>query len=169
MLFFSRWKVVAVLIAVFACAASSELVGQTTRIEFRMVDVSISVEQALQTRPPPDSEVLYGKSDQKPYLVERRVLLSGADMCDAQPGYDQRTREPIVAFRFGADGKKRFAEATANNVGRPFAIVLDNEVIAAPVIREPITGGSGQISGNFSVERANELANQIRANAVTKC
>jgi preprotein translocase subunit SecD len=169
MLFFSRCKVAAVLIGTFACAASSELVGQTTRIEFRMIDLSVSVEQALQTRPPPDSEVLYGMSDRKPYLVEKRVLLTGADMCDAQPGYDQRTREPIVLFRFGADGRRRFAEATANNVGRPFAIVIDDEVASAPVIREPITGGSGQISGNFSVQQANGLANRIRANAVTKC
>jgi protein-export membrane protein SecD len=169
MLFFSRWQAVAVLLATVLTAAPGELVGQTARIELRMVDVSMSAEQVLQARPPADSEILYGVSDRKPYLVEKRVLLTGADMCDAQAGYDQRTREPIVTFRFGADGKQRFAEATANNVGRPFAIVLDNQVIAAPVIREPITGGSGQISGNFSVERANQLAGQIRASAVAKC
>ena len=80
------------------------------------------------------------------------MLVSGADLVDAQPGFDQRTNEPIVQFRFNSSGARKFAEATQANVGKPFAIVLDNKVISAPVIREPILGGSGQISGNFTVQ-----------------
>jgi preprotein translocase subunit SecD len=169
MLFFSRWQAGVVLLAAVLTAAPSTLVGQTARIEFRMVDLSVSAAQALQTNPPADSEILYGISDRQPYLIEKRVLLTAGDMCDAQPGHDQRTREPIVTFRFGAEGKRRFAEATTENVGRPFAIVIDGEVASAPVIREPILGGVGQISGKFTDARADELANQIRASAVAKC
>src|SRR5690606_8695702 len=83
-----------------------------------------------------------------------------------QPGFDQRTNEPIVTFRFNTSGARRFAQATQQNVGRPFAIVLDNEVISAPVIREPILGGSGQISGSFTVQEANDLAILLRAGAL---
>ena len=93
-------------------------------------------------------------------------MVSGEDLIDAQPGFDQRTNEPIVTFRFNNTGARRFAQATQQNVGRPFAIVLDNEVISAPVIREPILGGSGQISGNFTVQQANDLAILLRAGAL---
>jgi preprotein translocase subunit SecD len=92
--------------------------------------------------------------------------VSGEDLTDAQPGFDQRTSEPIVTFRFNTNGARRFAQVTQENVGRPFAIVLDNEVISAPVIREPILGGSGQISGSFTVEQANDLAILLRAGAL---
>jgi preprotein translocase subunit SecD len=98
--------------------------------------------------------------------VEKRILVSGADLTDAQPGFDQRTSEPIVSFRFNTRGARQFAQVTQQNVGRPFAIVLDNEVISAPVIREPILGGSGQISGSFTVESANDLAILLRAGAL---
>jgi preprotein translocase subunit SecD len=145
-----------------------ELLGKTAKLTFRMVDQSSSVEQALQGRAPPDSEVLYGpqKEGRPAYLIEKRVLVSGEDLTDAQPGFDQRTSEPIVTFRFNTNGARRFAQVTQENVGRPFAIVLDNEVISAPVIREPILGGSGQISGNFTVEGANDLAILLRAGAL---
>jgi preprotein translocase subunit SecD len=92
--------------------------------------------------------------------------VSGADLVDAQPGFDQRSSEPIVSFRFNSSGARKFAEATQQNVGKPFAIVLDNKVISAPVIREPILGGSGQISGNFNVQQANDLAILLRAGAL---
>jgi preprotein translocase subunit SecD len=112
--------------------------------------------------------VLYGtKAENKqPYLIEKRVIVSGEDLTDAQPGFDQRNGEPIVSFKFNNNGARRFAQVTQENVGRPFAIVLDNEVISAPVIREPILGGSGQISGSFTVETANELAILLRAGAL---
>ena len=144
-----------------------ELLGKTAQLTFRMVDTSMSAQQANETRPPPESEVLMS-SDKPPipYLIERRVVVSGEDLVDAQPGFDQRTNEPIVTFRFNNNGARRFGQATQQNVGRPFAIVLDNEVISAPVIREPILGGSGQISGNFTVQEANDLAILLRAGAL---
>jgi preprotein translocase subunit SecD len=92
--------------------------------------------------------------------------VSGGDLTDAQPGFDQRTNEPIVSFRFNTSGARKFAQVTQENVGKPFAIILDNQVISAPVIREPILGGSGQISGSFTVESANDLAILLRAGAL---
>jgi preprotein translocase subunit SecD len=142
-----------------------EILGKTAKLDFRMVDQSMPAEQAAQSRPPADSEVLDGEGGAK-YLIEKRVLVSGADLTDAQPGFDQRTSEPIVSFRFNSSGARKFAEATQANVGKPFAIVLDNKVISAPVIREPILGGSGQISGNFTVQSANDLAILLRAGAL---
>jgi preprotein translocase subunit SecD len=143
-----------------------ELLGKTAKLDFRMVDQSMTVEQAKQTRPPPDSEILQGTKGQESYLIEKRVLVSGGDLTDAQAGFDQRTNEPIVSFRFNTSGARKFAQATQENVGKPFAIVLDNQVISAPVIREPILGGSGQISGNFTVQSANDLAILLRAGAL---
>src|ERR1700730_11230157 len=92
--------------------------------------------------------------------------IRGGDLTDAQPAFDQRTSEAIVQFRFNSSGARKFAQATQENVGRPFAIVLDNEVISAPVIREPILQGSGQISGSFSVQGANDLSVLLRAGAL---
>jgi preprotein translocase subunit SecD len=146
-----------------------ELLGKTAKLSFRMVDQTTPADQAVQSgRVPPESEILYGtKTEGKtPYLIERRVLVSGEDLTDAQPGFDQRNGEPIVTFRFNNNGARRFAQVTQENVGRPFAIVLDNEVISAPVIREPILGGSGQISGSFTVQGANDLAILLRAGAL---
>ncbi|QRG05153.1 protein translocase subunit SecD [Xanthobacter dioxanivorans] len=141
------------------------LLGQTAKLSFRMVDMSMSPQQALEGRPPPESDVLQGQ-DGQPYLVEKQVRVSGEDLVDAQAGFDQTTREPIVTFRFNSNGAKRFAAVSQEAVGRPFAIVLDNQVISAPVIREPILGGSGQISGSFSVQQANDLAILLRAGAL---
>jgi preprotein translocase subunit SecD len=142
-----------------------EILGKTAKLDFRMVDQSMTAEQASATHPPADSEILDGEGGQK-YLIEKRVLVSGADLVDAQPGFDQRNSEPIVSFRFNSAGARKFAEATQQNVGKPFAIILDNKVISAPVIREPILGGSGQISGNFTVQQANDLAILLRAGAL---
>ena len=144
-----------------------ELLGKTAKLDFRMVDVSMPAEQAAQGRVPPDDEILYSATQPKtPYLVEKRILVSGGDLTDAQPGFDQRTSEPIVSFRFNTSGARKFAQVTQENVGKPFAIILDNQVISAPVIREPILGGSGQISGSFTVESANDLAILLRAGAL---
>ena len=144
-----------------------ELLGKTAKLTFRMVDTAVSPEQAAEGRVPPEDEIVKGsKSERGTYVLEKRVLVSGEDLVDAQPGFDHRTSEPIVTFRFNTHGARRFAQATQENVGRPFAIVLDNEVISAPVIREPIIGGSGQISGNFTVEQANDLAILLRAGAL---
>jgi len=144
-----------------------EIIGKTAKLDFRMVDTSMPSEQALQGRVPPDDEILYSTSQPKtPYLIEKRVLVSGGELTDAQPGFDQRTNEPVVNFRFNTSGARKFAQATQENVGKPFAIVLDNEVISAPVIREPILGGSGQISGSFTVQSANDLSILLRAGAL---
>src|SRR5690349_13713819 len=109
-----------------------ELLGKTAKLDFRMVDVSIPAEQALQGRVPPDSEILYSSTQPRtPYLVEKRILVSGGDLTDAQPGFDQRTSEPVVNFRFNTAGARKFAQVTQENVGKPFAIILDNQVISA--------------------------------------
>jgi SecD/SecF fusion protein len=98
--------------------------------------------------------------------VERRVIVTGADLTDASPGFDQRTNEPIVNFKFTFKGGQSFAEATTQNVGRALAIVLDNEVISAPRILQPITGGQGQISGRFTVEDVNKLSVALKSGAL---
>ena len=144
-----------------------EILGKTAKMDFRMVDTSISPEQAQQGRLPPESELLPNAQPPKtPIVIKKQVLVSGGDLTDAQPGFDQRTSEPIVSFKFNTSGARKFAQATSENVGLPFAIVLDNEVISAPVIREPITGGQGQISGGFTVQQANDLAILLRAGAL---
>src|SRR5437763_8089381 len=145
-----------------------EILGKTAKLTFRLVDPSGDVQQALQGRVPPEADLLYGpqKEGKPPYLIEKRIMVSGEDLTDAQPGFDQRTSEPIVSFKFNLTRARRFAQVTQENVGRPFAIVLDNEVISAPVIREPILGGSGQISGSFTVQGENDLAILLRAGAL---
>jgi len=94
------------------------------------------------------------------------VMVQGEDLTDAQPGFDQRTSEPVVNFRFNIRGGQQFGQVTSENVGKLFAIVLDNKVISAPRILGPITGGSGQISGRFTVEEANNLSILLRAGAL---
>jgi preprotein translocase subunit SecD len=144
-----------------------ELLGKTAKMEFRMVDTSVSPDQAQQGRVPPESELLQSATKaEAPVVVKKQVLVSGGDLTDAQPGFDQRSGEPIVSFKFNTAGSRKFAQATTENVGLPFAIVLDNKVISAPVIREPITGGQGQISGSFTVQSANDLAILLRAGAL---
>jgi preprotein translocase subunit SecD len=144
-----------------------DLLGKTAKMEFRMVDTSVSPDQAQQGNLPPESELLMSASAPKtPYVVKKQVLVSGGDLTDAQTAFDPRSGEPVVSFKFNSAGSRKFADATVANVGQPFAIVLDNEVISAPVIREPITGGQGQISGNFTVQSANDLAILLRAGAL---
>ncbi len=144
-----------------------ELVGQTAKLTFHLVDHSMSVSDAQSTRPPPGSSI-YEPLDPSdpPELLRNRVLLSGEDLVDAQAGFDQQTNEVIVSFRFNSSGAQRFARISSENVNRRFAIVLDDKVITAPVINEPILGGSGQISGNFTVEAANNLAILLRSGAL---
>ncbi|KAF0231298.1 MAG: preprotein translocase subunit [Beijerinckiaceae bacterium] len=98
--------------------------------------------------------------------VERRVLVRGEDLTSAEPGFDQRNSEPIVNFRFNVKGAQAFAKATTENVGKPFAIILDNKVVSAPRIISPITQGQGQISGRFTVEAANRLSILLRSGAL---
>ncbi len=144
------------------------LIGETGKLEFKMVDPSADVAQAVATnKAPPGTELMFSTDDPPvPYVLKDQVLVSGANLVDAQPGFDSRNGEPVVTFRFDAAGAKRFGKVTQENVGLPFAIVLDGKVISAPVIREPILGGTGQISGNFSVQEANDLAVLLRSGAL---
>jgi protein-export membrane protein SecD len=146
-----------------------ELIGQTAKLTFHAVHPTISAEEAKNTRVPlgykifPADESDHGAGS---YLLQEAPIVSGEDLVDAQPGFDSRTNEPIISFRFNQSGARKFGRFTKDNVGSPFAIVLDNKVLSAPVIREAILGGSGQISGNFSVESANNLAIQLRSGAL---
>jgi len=144
-----------------------ELLGKTAKMEFRMVDTAVPPEQARAGSLPPEDELLMSASSPKvPYVIKKQVLVTGGDLIDAQTGFDQRSGEPVVNFKFNTAGSRKFAQATTENVQQPFAIVLDNEVISAPVIREPITAGQGQISGNFNVQSANDLSVLLRAGAL---
>ncbi len=136
-----------------------EILGTTAKLEFRLV--------ANPGEDPSEVEMLEQTDQPGVKLpVEKRVMVQGEDLTDAQPGFDSRTQEPVVNFRFNIRGGQRFGEVTSENVGRPFAIVLDGKVISAPRILGPITGGSGQISGHFTVESANNLAILLRAGAL---
>jgi SecD/SecF fusion protein len=144
-----------------------DILGQTAKLTFQMVDQTMPVQEAIEGRPPAGSTVMYSTDDPPvPYLIENRVIVSGENLVDAQASFDQRTSEPVVSFRFDSKGAQRFGQATQQNVGKLFAIILDDQVISAPQIREPILGGTGQISGNFSVEGANDLAVLLRAGAL---
>jgi protein-export membrane protein SecD len=101
-----------------------------------------------------------------PVLIESRARLSGEDLADAQPAFDAQTNQPIVTFRFNGRGGSVFGQLTSENVGRRFAVLLDDKIITAPVIRTPIMGGSGQIEGNFTVESAQNLSVLLRAGAL---
>jgi protein-export membrane protein SecD len=144
------------------------LVGETGKLEFHLVDTASDVQQAQRTgRAPPGTELLPSEDGfSSAYLIKSRAMVTGENLVDARPGFDQRTNEPVVTFRFDSAGARRFGRVTQSNVGRPFAIVLDKKVISAPVIREPILGGTGQISGNFTVQEANDLSVLLRSGAL---
>jgi protein-export membrane protein SecD len=143
------------------------LVGQTAQLTFHIVQSSMTSAQAAAA--PPQAGTITVPAQADPgivYVVEEAPLMTGEDLTDAQTSFDQRTNEPVVNFRLSTAGARKFGDVTAKNVGKPFAIVLDDKVISAPVIREPITGGQGQISGSFTVQPANDLAILLRAGAL---
>ncbi|TCU68493.1 preprotein translocase subunit SecD [Bradyrhizobium sp. R2.2-H] len=140
--------------------------ARKVKVGFRLIDLSMSAEQAQSGAPPAGTEVLLGFKDRIPYLVAKDSAIEGGDISYAGPGFGADGKEPIASFRFNGRGTRRFAHITAENVGKPFAIVLDDKVISAPVIREPITGGSGQIAGNFTLEEANSVAMLLRAGSL---
>src|SRR5579862_697647 len=146
-----------------------ELLGKTAKMTFQLVDTNASPEDARAGKLPPGDVLLPSDQTQKGqpaqyFVVRRRVMVSGDTLTDAQPTF--QNNEPVVSFKFDSTGARRFGDATKENVGKPFAIVLDNKVISAPVIREPILGGSGVISGSFTVQTANDLALLLRAGAL---
>ncbi|MEM9011768.1 MAG: protein translocase subunit SecD [Pseudomonadota bacterium] len=139
------------------------LLGQTAKLTFNHVN---GIVEDANARPSPGN-LLYPSVEEPGifYEVERRPVVSGEQLDDAQPGFDQANR-PAVIFRFNPQGGRLFGEHTARNIGRQFAIVLDDQVISAPVIQDHIPGGSGQITGNFSVEETNRLSILLRAGAL---
>ena len=149
-----------------------QLLGKTAKMTFHLVDHRVSPSDALRGNVPPGSKVLPSVDEvgsagrPRLYAIKKRVMVSGDNLIDAQPTIDQRDNQPVVSFRFDAAGGKRFGDVTRANVNRPFAIVLDGKVISAPVIREPILGGSGIISGNFTTQTAQDLALLLRAGAL---
>jgi len=140
--------------------------ARRVKVGFRLIDLSMPPEQAQSGTPPAGTEVLPGFKDKSLYLVAKDSVLDGDDISYAGPGFASATKEPIASFRFNGRGTRRFAHITEENIAKPFAIVLDGKVISAPVIREPITGGSGQISGNFTLEEANSVAMLLRAGSL---
>ena len=150
--------------------ALKDLIGQTAKLSFHEVHPTMTAEEARQGRVPSGYRIYPGspRGDEpsSSYLLRETPVVPGDDLVDSQPGFDQRTNEPIITFRFNQAGARRFGRFTQENVNRPFAIVLDDKVLSAPVIREPILGGTGQISGSFTVETANTLAVQLRSGAL---
>ena len=141
-----------------------DLIGTTARLTFhpvvsRTTDAQAEVDARQILLPSMDEEGAF-------YVLEQTPVVTGDDLVDSQPAFDQQTGQPAVTFRFNPSGARAFGDYTAANVGAPFAIVLDEEVISAPVIRQAITGGSGQITGNFTVEGSTELAVLLRAGAL---
>lgn len=132
------------------------LLGSTAKMSFHLLGDESS----------PDGIQILRDKEGNTYQVRNSVALGGDRLSDASAGFDPQTREPVVNFRFDRTGAREFGAITEANVGRPFAIVLDGEVLSAPVIREPITGGSGQISGSFTVEEAGTLSALLRAGAL---
>jgi preprotein translocase subunit SecD len=145
------------------------ILGKTAKMTFHMVDTNADV---FAKRPPAGTRFLPADSsdevysDGRPvrYAIKNRVMLSGDLLTNASATYEQG--QPVVAFKFNNKGARKFGKITQENTGKPFAIVLDGKVITAPRINEPILSGSGIISGNFTVESANELALLLRAGAL---
>lgn len=139
------------------------LIGTTARLTFHPVIQQTSNAEAV----PGPGEILVQDLDDSSlyYILERTAVVTGDDLVDAQPGFDQNGL-PSVTFRFNPSGARVFGRYTTENTGAPFAIVLDNQVITAPRINEPITGGSGQITGNFTVDSSTQLAVLLRAGAL---
>ena len=137
--------------------ALKRLIGQTARLEFKLVDLTADQNQVAQGRAPAGSQVLLMADGSGSIAVKRRVMVAGDQLVDAKQSFDQDGR-PVVSITFNTAGARRFGRVTQENVNKPFAIILDDRVLSAPNINEPILGGQAQISGNFTVETANQLA-----------
>jgi preprotein translocase subunit SecD len=150
------------------------LIGKTALLEFKLVNEGANVEQAVAGQVPPNSELLYQRRVDKqtkeerriPYVIEKKALLTGADVANARVSIDQNTSEPYVSLELTAAGARQFTDLTSANVGRRLAIVLDGNLYSAPVIRERIPSGQAQITGGFTSEEATDLAIVLRAGAL---
>lgn len=143
------------------------VVKQAAVLSFHLVVRPANAQDAAAALTEPGTTI-YPSKDQYSthYILEDEPLITGADLANARQELSPQTNRPVVSFRLNSRGAVRFGEVTASNVGRPFAIVLDGEVISAPTIQEAITGGSGQISGNFSVSTADDLAILLRSGSL---
>lgn len=141
------------------------LLNKTAKLYFRFVDTSVSAEPGKHI---PGVDILEEDHDGHPiyYAVKTQVIVSGENLISAQPSFDPQTNLPIVNFKFDSLGAKKFANATKNNVGKIFAMVLDDKVISAPRINTPILDGTGSITGSFTVQEAQDLALLMRAGAL---
>jgi preprotein translocase subunit SecD len=137
--------------------ALKRLIGQTARLEFKLVDLSADQNEVQRGRAPPGSQVLPMADGSGFMAVKRRVMVSGDQLIDAKQSFDQDGR-PDIDITFNTAGARRFARATQENVGKPFAIILDDKVLSAPNINEPILGGRANITGGFTVQSAHDLA-----------
>ncbi|MEL6290350.1 MAG: protein translocase subunit SecD [Pseudomonadota bacterium] len=144
--------------------AIKRIIGKTAALSFHAVHPNETYSGGAV--PPGYRTYLSAEQAGLQYLLQANPVVKGDDLVDAQPGFDQRTNEPIITFRFNQNGARRFGRWTAANVTRPFAIVLDGQVLSAPVVREPILGGSGQISGSFTPQSAQELAISLKSGAL---
>src|SRR5579863_498045 len=148
---------------------AKELIGKTAVLEFKLLDNKHNLADALNSGAPPGDEILYGQprpGGAEPYLVESQVLMTGETVTDARVRPGGHLEGPYVSVELDAQGAQVFANLTTDNVGRNLAIVLDNTVYSAPVIKEPIPGGHVQITGNFSFDEAHSLAIVLRSGAL---
>jgi preprotein translocase subunit SecD len=151
-----------------------QLIGRTARLEFHLVDEDHSLDEALKGRVPEGSEVLYerkvnkqtGEATRIPFLLKKQTLLTGEALTNAEVRIGSQFNEPYVSIEFDREGARVFERITTDNAGKRLAIVLDNTVYSAPVIRERIAGGQAQITGSFTVEEARDLAIVLRAGAL---
>jgi SecD/SecF fusion protein len=146
------------------------ILGKTAKMTFQLVDEQANPNATVapigdEILPMMDENAAKGAPVQK-VVVRRRVLVSGDRLTDAGQSFDSQTGQPVVTFRFDSVGARQFADVTKENVGHRFAIVLDKQVVTAPVIISPILGGTGQITGSFSVQSANNMAILLRAGAL---
>ena len=150
------------------------LIGKTARLEFKLVDESMSVQEAQKQGPPEDDEILFereanketGEITKRYYLLKERPVLTGETLTAAEVRYDSQFNEPYVSINFNSFGSTVFHQVTRENVKKRLAIVLDDHVYSAPVIQEPIAGGRAQITGSFTSEEARDLAIVLRAGAL---
>jgi preprotein translocase subunit SecD len=148
---------------------AKELIGKTAVLEFKLVDDTHPVQDAVKDGPPPGDEVLYGTAERggkEPFLVESPVLMTGDTVTDARVRPGSRLEGPYVSVELNASGADTFDAMTAQNVGKRLAIVLDSTVYSAPVIKERIPGGHVQITGRFSMDEAHDLAIVLRSGAL---
>ncbi len=143
-----------------------DIIGQTAKLTFQMVDETANLAEAQAGRLPPGTQLLPGDDYQPFYVVQRRAQVTGEMLVHAAQSFDQQTGSPEVSFRLNGQGARRFADVTTQSIGKRFAIVLDGKVISAPTIQTAITGGSGRITGNYTAQTANDLAILLRAGAL---